>query len=94
MFRFSIRELMLVTLVAATLFAWMSERYRMEAALIDANEAKQEAANAKEETLSWRRTSKRLNEERESIGKQLGHHGFVIWQSRRGGPRVYKESPQ
>ena len=92
MFRFSIRELMLAMLVAALVFGWIAERERMEAALIDAKEAKQEAANAKEETLSWRSTSQRLNDERESIQKQLGNHGFVIWPSLGGGPRVYRRS--
>jgi hypothetical protein len=89
MFRFSIREMMLVMLVAAVGVGWAVERERFEAAIRDAKEAKQETASAEEEALSWRRTSKRLNDDRESIEKQLGNHGFVIWQSFGGGPRVY-----
>ena len=90
MFRFSIRELMLLTLVGATGGGWAVERDRFEAAIRDTKEAKQETENAKEEALSWRRTSKRLNDERESIGKQLGNYGFVIRPSLSGGPRVYE----
>jgi len=90
MFRFSIRDLFWLTLVAALGLGWAAERERMEAAIIDAKEAKQATAKAKEEALSWRRTSKRLNDERESIGKQLGNHGLVIRQSLSGGPRVYE----
>ena len=50
MFRFSIRELMLVTLAAAMGMAWVSEHIRLSAARADAIEARQEAREQKKLT--------------------------------------------
>ncbi len=51
MFRFSIRELMLVTLVVAIGMAWVSEHMRLTAARADAIEARIEAREQKNLTI-------------------------------------------
>ena len=64
MFRFSIRELMLVTLVAALAVAWFTE-----------HRSSQEAMKKSEKLLAKNR---RLNAEMDSIAEQLKDYGLGL----------------
>jgi len=64
MFRFSIRELMLVTLVAALAVAWFTE-----------HRSSQEAMKQSEKLLARNR---RLNAEMDSIAEQLEGYGLGL----------------
>ena len=80
MFRLSIRELMAAVLVVATLFAWMAERCRMEAALAAAKESKEQAKIAGDEARKWQQAHLRLTGERSQIEKELADHKIeVLW---------------
>jgi hypothetical protein len=80
MFRFSIRELMIAVFVVATLFAWMTERSRLEAALAAAKESKEQARIAGDEARRWQQMHRRLAGERSQIEKELAVHRIeVLW---------------
>src|SRR5690242_10554815 len=83
MFRFSIRELMLVTLVIVFGVAWFVEHRRAQAALAAANEA---SGNAE----FW---EQRYNEDERSLQKQLASYGLTIGYVGHSGPGVYRISP-
>ena len=89
MFRFSIRELMLVTLVAAMGVAWFAEHRRAQSALIDAKKAEERVTDAEEiAEARWNLWHKDVND----IQKQLPKYGLDIVWITDGGPGVYKIS--
>ena len=89
MFRFSIRELMLVMLVVALGVAWFAEHRRAQAALIDAKKAEERSKHAEETAEArwhyWK-------DEVADIQKQLPQFGLDIGWVVHGGPHVYKIS--
>jgi uncharacterized protein YlxW (UPF0749 family) len=84
MFRFSIRELMLVTMVVGMLFACMTERCRMEAAIQTAKESDEQAKSAGDEAKKWQQSHRRLAGERNQLEDQLASHKIEIWWSPSG----------
>jgi hypothetical protein len=82
MFRFSIRELMLVTLVAALGVAWFAEHRRAQSALERAKDAEETAE------VRWHYWKKEVAD----IQKQLPQFGLDIGWIVHGGPHVYKIS--
>ena len=87
MFRFSIRELMLVTLVVALGVAWCTEHRRLQAALNDAIEATEKSEKSQTRT-------RRMDAEIGQIHDQLAAHGLgilrVIYDDGRPGATVFK----
>jgi hypothetical protein len=90
MFRFSIRELMLVTLVVATGLAWFGERRRAQAAFMDAKSAKERAKAADDLSEARWHLWKDEVDKVGSIQRQLPHYGLDIGWLVPDAPVVYK----
>jgi len=87
MFRYSIRELMLVTLVVVFGVAWLVEHRRAQAALISAKKSEERAKDAEETAEArWHYWKKEVAD----IQKQLPPFGLDIGWVVHGGPHVYK----
>ena len=78
MLRFTIRELLLVTLVVGLGLTWFADRSRLHAALV--------ASERENETLE--RVSDTLREDIDRIGDQLPSHGLYLWHACGVGPIV------
>ena len=70
MFRFSIRELLLLTVVAAIGVAWFTDHSRLHAALV----------SAQSDAKSSDAVCDRLQREMDNIGHELPRHGLcLLW---------------
>ena len=78
MFRFSIRELMLVMLVALLGAAWLAEHQRWRTASSNADQAKREIDLAKDEIASLKLQKHNLREVIRQIDSQLADHRLQI----------------
>jgi hypothetical protein len=69
MFRFTIREFLLVTLIVGMSLTWFADRSNLHAALA--------ASKHERELLEWVRND--LEKDIDSIGEQLPEHGLALW---------------
>jgi hypothetical protein len=83
MFRFSIRELLLVTLAVGMGLTWFADRRHLHAALASSNE---KAAQSE-------RACDVLRGQIDQIGDQLPEHGLHLWWTCGAGPLVAEPPP-
>ena len=86
MFRFSIRELMVVVMAAAMGVAWLVEHQHLQSALIDAKEAQRQVDDAQEEAESWKAVSSQLELTCKRTDDALARHGLIVMTMRMHGP--------
>ena len=76
MFRFSIRELMLVTLVVAMGISWLADRRQLSGSL---DRAAESLIESKESEAELNRLCRHRRESLERIEEQLPNFGLHIW---------------
>lgn len=86
MFRFTIRDLMTMTAAAALAIAWVAEHRRLNAALVQVKEAREEAR-------SWERVCALHEREVDRMEEGIERWGFEVMWSCGIGPSVCKRLP-
>lgn len=86
MFQFSLRDLITTTIAAGMAIAWVVEHRRLDAALVEARMASEEAA-------SWERVCEHHEREKERMEQGIEQFGFEVMWSCGIGPSVCKRLP-